>query len=639
MGPGMMPPMRNNLDKYKPKPPKSFGDVPRYLKELLSGFFGRLFYIFRLVWETKKWIFISMMLIAVLQGILPLIGALIGAEILNKLADAYKGDLVLSSITFLLVINFIYIFANKIINHINTMVTRISGELVANHIKVKILTKAKDVDVSRFDIPDFYEKLENANREAGARPIQILNSTFTTLSTFIKIISFVVILWAISPLAPPLIILLSVPTAIISFVYRRKNVNYMRRRSKDRRKMEYYSSLMTNKDLVKEVKILGLSDTFINRYKSVFNKYFAGLKKLIVKENIWNVLNSIVTTVVNCLLFLYIAYKVTQGELQIGDYSLYTSALNQISTGVNTIISSTAIIYEGTLFIENMLVFMKDKSDIIPSVEDPLIPARHTSHRIEFKNVSFKYPGTDKYVLKNINLTLDPGDTAVLVGLNGAGKTTLIKLLTRLYDPTEGVILLDGEDIRKYDVSALYKLFGIIFQDFGKYAVTVNENIAFGNVEKEISENHIIKAAEQSNSADFISKLPDGYNTPLMRYFEENGIELSIGQWQKLSVARAFYSDSDILILDEPTASLDAIAEQEIFNEFDELRKDKLTLFVSHRLSSAATASKIIVLMNGEIVETGTHKELMECGGHYYKLFSTQAKRYIANDHTKEKQA
>ena len=218
----------------------------------------------------------------------------------------------------------------------------------------------------------------------------------------------------------------------------------------------------------------------------------------------------------------------------------------------------------------------------------------------------------------------------MLVGLNGAGKTTLIKLLTRLYDPTGGVILLDGRDIREYDVRELYSLFGIIFQDFGKYAVRVEENIAFGDVSKPIDEANIKRAAHSSNADVFVEKLDKQYDTPLMRYFETEGKELSVGQWQKIAVARAFYGDSDILILDEPTASLDAMAEQEIFNQFEELRKGKLTVFVSHRLSSAVNASQIVVISNGTIIEKGNHNELIKRGGVYHDLFYTQAERYIA---------
>ena len=635
MGPGGMPPIRRNNDDLKPPKPNGLKEVPKYLFLLISGFLKRLFYIFTLVWETRKWIFFALVSIALTRGLLPIAHALINAQLLNSLAKAYLGQVGFDNIIFWLILEFVYIFLNKIIGYADTFVSRISGELVTNHIKVKILNKTKEVDLGKFDIPEFYERLENANREASMRPIQILNATFNTISHLITIVGFVAILWAVSPWIPLILAILGTPTAIVNFSFRKKNVNYMRFRSKDRRQMEYYSGLMTNKDLVKEIRLFNLSETFIKRFKEVFKKYFSGLKALIIKENLCNVVINLITTIINCLLFLYIAYKVTLGEMEIGDYSMYTGALNSISSGVITVITSTATIFEGTLFIENMIRFMNEKQTVVPTLATARIPERHVGHRIEFKNVSFKYPGTDRYVLKDINIILEPGDTTVLVGLNGAGKTTLIKLLTRLYDPTEGVITLDGYDIREYDTKALYDMYGIIFQDFGKYAVTVRENIAFGQVDKEIDHNSIKDAAFQSDSLNFIEKLPNGFDTPLMRYFEEKGIELSIGQWQKLSVARAFYSDSDILILDEPTASLDAIAEQEIFNQFDELRKDKLTLFVSHRLSSATTASKIIVLMNGQVVEQGTHNELMALKGHYQKLFSTQAQRYISSSEVK----
>jgi len=246
-----------------------------------------------------------------------------------------------------------------------------------------------------------------------------------------------------------------------------------------------------------------------------------------------------------------------------------------------------------------------------------------------FDHVSFRYPGKDYNVINDFSVTIEPGETVVLVGLNGAGKTTLIKLLTRLYDPTEGRILLDGIDLREYDVEDLYSVFGIIFQDFGKYAFTVRENIAFGDVKREIDDDRVRASAAQGNASEYIDAMPLGYDTPLMRIFEPTGLELSGGQWQKLAIARAFYRDSDIMILDEPTASLDPMAEQEIFNQFDSLRKDKTTIFVSHRLSSAVIASKIIVMQNGRLIEEGNHRELMERRGEYYTLFSTQAKRYL----------
>lgn len=389
--------------------------------------------------------------------------------------------------------------------------------------------------------------------------------------------------------------------------------------------MSYYSDMMVNKDLVKEVRLFDLSDLLIGRYKSVFTGYFKGIRKLVISEGSWHIVLSLTTTVMNAVLFYMIATNVGQIE----DYTAYTGALNAISAGLTAIIANTASIYEGSLFIENMILFMKEKQTVTPLLPEPLKPQNGIGHTIELKNVSFRYPGTDKDVLKNLNFTFKAGDTAVLVGLNGAGKTTLIKLITRLYDPTEGVILLDGRDIREYDLSALYRLYGIIFQDFGKYAESVENNIMFGQVDAPVERKHIKEAAVASGADDYIKELPLGYDTPLTRFFEESGIELSIGQWQKLSIARAFYSKADILILDEPTASLDPMAEQEIYNQFDRLRQDKTSVFVSHRLSSATTADVIVVLEHGEIVESGTHEELMKLGGKYHKLFSTQAKRYV----------
>ncbi len=645
MGPGYGPPPRDFTDKLKEPKPKNIKEVPRYVKNVVSGFFSRLFYIFRIVWETGPWILFVMIFMAVFNGVIPVFGAVITAEILNALVGAFNtlemglplaeqveamlANEACRDIVFWLLIEFAYTFVKSIVNNLDVITTRIYGETVVNHIKLKIMNKAKTIDLASFDTPDFYEKLENANREAGMRPIQIMNATFKTFSTCISLISFVAVLWAVSPLAPAIIVVLAIPSAIINFIYRRKNAMYIRHRSKERRTMNYYSGLLTNKDMVKELRLYNLSDTFINRYKLTFKRYFKGLRKLFVSEGIWHIVLHVLNAAANCALFVYIAIQVCTGSQEIGNYSLYANALSQIAAGVATLISTTATIYEGTLFIDNMIDFMKSESTVVPLLEQPRDISHRSEHTIEFKNVTFRYPGATQDVIKNVSFVINPGDTVVLVGLNGAGKTTLIKLLTRLYDPTEGEILLDGHNIREYDVKELYSIFGIIFQDFGKYAVSVAENIAFGDIEKKATKESVELAAYQSNADTFIEKLPDGYNTPLMRIFEDNGIELSIGQWQKLSIARAFYSDSDIIILDEPTASLDPMAEQEIFNHFDELRQDKTTIFVSHRLSSATTADKIFVLEYGELIEVGSHAELMAKKGRYYELFTTQASRYI----------
>lgn len=639
------PPPLRKIPQDDIEKPKSIKQVPRYLKELISKFFSRYIYIFKLVWDTNPFYLFAMAFVALCSGLFPILGAYVTSQLLQEISDAYvlamelkdtlsAGDLIKQVMdqvdVFLWIgLQLAYAVGSSLISTLNSTVVSISGEKVANHIKIKVITKAKDIDVAQFDLPEFYEKLENATREASFRPVQILNATFNMISSLISMISFIIALVVLSPFAPLIIIAFALPAAIVKFVYGRKNFMYMKRHSKDRRQMEYYSALMTNKDIVKEVRIFNISDTLIGKFKATFNKYFKGLKKLILRENMWHIIIAIAHALVNAGLFVFVAYQVFQGKMNIGDYSFYSGSLTSVISCVSSVVAATATIYQGTLFIDNLIEFNKLEPKIVPNVDSPLSVERHIAHTIEFKNVCFSYPGSDRQVINNVSFTLEGGTTTVLVGLNGAGKTTLIKLLTRLYDPTSGVILLDGKDIRNYDLEKLYEIYGTIFQDFGKYAMSVEENIYFGDIDKGIIDEEIRIAANESGASDFIEKLPNSYKTPLTKLFEYDGTELSIGQWQKLSVARAFYSDSDIMILDEPTASLDALAEQQIFNQFEKLTKGKTSIFVSHRLSSATTADKIIVLEYGRIVEEGTHKELMEKQGKYFELFTTQAKRYI----------
>ncbi len=630
-----MPPKRLTDGIAKPK---SMKEIPSYIWKKISGFTSRLFYIVRLVWESAPHLLVLMALLCLADGLLPVLGAYISKDLLNEIAklisDSTQGALAedvmtaLSPLLFLFILNIVYLFMKKALGRVNTMVTSIAGELVVNHIKLMIIGKAREVDMSSFDCPEFYEKLENANREAGMRPIGILTATFNVISAVIGSLSFIAVLATLSPIAPLVVIVVALPGAIVNYLYRHRSFRYIRRHSKERRQMNYYSELMVNKDRAKEVKLLGLSDTFISKYKAAFAKYFRGLKKLIMKEGFVQIAISLLSGLANGAILIYVAYNVIYEGGMIGDYSLYSGALSSIAGYVTTLLTATAAIYEGTLFIDNMITFMKEDVRIVPTVDEPILPARGASHRIEFSHVSFKYPGTDRYVLRDVNLVMEGNDSVVLVGLNGAGKTTLIKLLTRLYDPTEGVIYLDGRDIREYDVRALYSIFGIIFQDYGQYADTVSENIRYGDVSREGDPSDIRDAASAGGAYAFIDELPRGLDTPLTRMFEEDGLELSGGQWQKLAISRAFYKDSEILILDEPTAALDAIAEEEVYNKFAGLSKNKITVFVSHRLSSATSASKIVVIDGGEIAEVGTHEELMAKGGKYHLLFTTQAQRY-----------
>ena len=634
---GPRPPMRpdNRFPGDGIPKPTALREVPGYLKLVIGGFFKRLAYITRLVWETGPWILFFLIFMALFNGFMPVLGSLISSSVLNELQAGFgqsvdRALFLASPIFIMLIVLFSYRIINAVLDRIKSAATRIAGERVVRHVRLEIMQKARTVDLAAYDSPAFYEKLENANREAGHRPIQTLSSVLGLVSTMIGLVSYIIILFRAPGMwwSALVIIGVSVPSAIITFTYRHKNVRYMRWRSKERRQMDYYSNLMVNKDLVKEIRLYDLSDTFIERYDDAFGRYYRGMRRLIIGEGAWHVGIALLSSVVNCLFFAMIAYRVFTGEIMIGDYSLLTGALTSISGNVASMISASSAVYEGTLFIDNLMTFMEHEQTVKPRLETPLRVEHGKPHTIVFEHVCFRYPGRDYDVLHDINLTLTPGESLVLVGLNGAGKTTLLKLLTRLYDPTEGRILLDGEDLRDYDLQDLYRMYGIIFQDFGRYAESAGENIHFGNIRREADEAELREAALASGASEFIDALSAGYDTPLMRIFEQDGAELSGGQWQKLAISRAFYSDCDVLILDEPTAALDAIAEQEIYTQFDRLRQGKTTIFVSHRLSSATMASKIVVLEYGAIIEEGNHRELMAKGGRYHELFSTQAKRY-----------
>ncbi|MEE1279826.1 MAG: ABC transporter ATP-binding protein, partial [Oscillospiraceae bacterium] len=502
-------------DRFKVPKPKSLKEVPSYIKKTVGGTIYRLFYIFKLVWETQPWLLFFMVLMAVYNGVMPLVGTMISAHLLDSVVKSFTAEV---SLVIPLIFQFGYLFLNTLTSGLYNMLIRITGESVTNHVRLKIMNKAKDLDLASFDMPDFYERLENANREAGARPVNILRSTFELFSKVISMLSYFTALTAIlsrlhysGTLFFIAFLCLTVVNAAVSFHFRRKNFNFMFRRSKDRRKMTYYSDLLVNKDMVKEVRLFNLSDLLIGKYTDVFNGYFNGLKKLIWQEHVYHILLSLLTTAMNIVLYYMIATNITQ----IGDYALYTGALNSISAALTAIISVSSTIYEGSLFIDNMILFMKERQTVIPTLPKPLIPKNHCGHTIELKNVSFKYPGAKTYVIKNMDLLIEAGSTVALVGLNGAGKTTLIKLITRLYDPTEGVILLDGRDIREYDTRELYRLFGIIFQDFGKYAESAGDNIAFGRISRQKNALEVKEAALNSGADAFIEKLPQGYDTPL----------------------------------------------------------------------------------------------------------------------------
>lgn len=611
------PPDHHHLDKKDEFSFKKIKDLPKT--------FERLVYIYSIIWETSKGIMLLIIGLTIFSGFEPLISAFLLKYILDFIFIGSSSDYGVLIIVVVLWIGMTFIV--RLNSLINMVVNQLLGILISRNIKLKIIGKARNLDLASYDDPTFYSRLENADREASMRPIQILNSSLNLISSLIKIVGFVVIIARYSILIFFIQIILLIPIAVISMKFRRKNFHIMFRHSKERRQMDYYSRIIVDKDMIKEVKLFNMADFLIERFNTAFNTYYKNIRTLTLKQGKWMIVSMVVAMAYLSWVFVSLGQSAFNREITIGDFSLYSNAIISSQAAFQSVIETLSALYEGTLFIENLRTFLQEKETIKPIIEQPKNTKKNV-HSIEFVNVSFKYPKMDKWVLKNISFKIDPGKIFALVGFNGAGKTTLLKLMMRLYDPIEGKVLIDGIDIREYDINSLYSLFGTVFQDFGRYAFNIRENIALGCLSELYNQERLNLAIEQANIKDIIQSVPNGIDAPLTRMFEKDGQELSIGQWQKIAIARAFFRQAEIMIFDEPSSALDANAEEEIFKQFVQLSQNKTAIFVSHRLSSATLSDKVIYLEEGEIKEMGSHHELMELKGKYAEFFSKQAKRY-----------
>ncbi|MGI6561163.1 MAG: ABC transporter ATP-binding protein [Clostridia bacterium] len=628
----------DNNDKIRLKdlsrnPYRDYVDNRNFFQKAVYSI-NKVLYVYSLIWETNKWIMLAFAGIVLFTGLQPVASVWLGKKVIGILAESMSGGFKEEAARLLILYSCLYFgltLATRLANTFNSALSRLMGDVLARNIKIKIMKKAGEIDMACFDDAEFYSKMENANNEAGNRPISIMNSSYQLISSIISIISFVTVVATYNRLFAALLLISSIPVGYISMYIRGRNYRLHVRQSVERRKMSYYSSLVTNRYTVMEVKLYDMCDLLIEKYKEAFEsayKQTKALQKLIIK---WTCFGSLCSLVTLAWVYIDMGISTLKGIISLENFSFFTGAATNIERSVVNITSTVSGIYEGSLFIDNLKEFLEQEITIKPAVEPPKRVKINQKHRIEFQNVSFSYPGTDKKVLDDLSFVIEEGQTVALVGHNGAGKTTLLKLLLRLYDPTEGKILLDGTDIREYDPYDLYKLYSVVFQDFGKLAFSIRENIALGNLDNINDLLAIKNAAKSSNADEFIEKLENGYDTELTRQFDRNGLELSVGQWQKIAVARAFFRNGEILIFDEPSASMDAEAEYNLFKQLEEMKEEKTAIFVSHRLSSATISQKVLFLENGKLVEMGTHEQLMENGGPYSRLFTMQAKRYIAD--------
>ncbi|MDW8327363.1 MAG: ABC transporter ATP-binding protein [Anaerolineales bacterium] len=493
-------------------------------------------------------------------------------------------------------------------------------------LNARIIRKALDLDLTHFENAEYYDKLQNARREADWRSLQIVNGGFYLAQNAITLLSFAGLLFLFSPWLAVLLFVATLPAFIAQSKYAELNFRVLSWRAPEARKLNYLEHLLTDYDAVKEVKLFGLGEPLLGRYADLFWKFLREDQAIAQKRSLASLGWGLVATLSYYAAYAWIIWRAVGGEITLGDMTMYLGIARSSQGMFEAIFYGLSDLYENGLFLSNLFTFLALEPQMALAANPRRAP-RRIRQGVEFRNVSFKYEGHDTYALRNVSLTIHPGEKIALVGRNGAGKTTLIKLLTRLYDPTEGCILLDGIDLREYDLKDLRRRIGVIFQDFVRYHLPAFENVGFGQIEALADRPRIVAAAEKSGAHPIIAALPEGYETNLGRWFAK-GRDLSGGEWQKIALARAFMRDCEVVVLDEPTAALDAENELRVFEQFRALAEDRMAVLISHRFSTVRMADHIYVLEDGEISEHGTHSELLVRGGTYARLFTLQAESY-----------
>ncbi|RLT22886.1 MAG: ABC transporter ATP-binding protein, partial [Chloroflexi bacterium] len=494
------------------------------------------------------------------------------------------------------------------------------------YIATQMMQKSVELDLQYFEDPTFYDSLQNARRQAEFRAMALVTGVFAIVQQTVTLSSFLVLVIRFQPWIALVLFGATIPAFIAQGRYSRLFFRLLTRRAPEFRQLRYLEELVTSDKTIKEVRLFGLGKSIIDRYTTTFMQYFHEDVAIARRQSLLGTVWGLISTASFYVSYGWIVWIALSGNLTLGGLTFYTAILRQSQTTFQGLFNSVNWLFENGLFMTQLLDFMA-LQPIMPQTKNPIAMPNPLVEGITFHDVSFKYPGRDEWTLRHIDLHIKAGETLALVGLNGAGKTTLVKLITRLYDPTEGKITIDGIDLRDFDQDELHKRIGVIFQDFVRYQMTLKDNIGFGNVERMDDIERITHAAEDGGAAEIAAQLANGYDTTLGRQFMD-GRELSGGQWQKIALSRAFMRDGGILILDEPTAALDAQHEHEIFQHFRELTQDRTAILISHRFSTVRMADRIAVLSDGAIVELGSHAQLLANKQRYAELFEMQASGY-----------
>lgn len=618
----MSSPHSNSASRQPPDPqPRNFLGVFRYSRRALG-----------LVWTTSRQLTVVLGLLTLVAGVLPAAMAWVGALIIDSVVTAtgiYKdaGAAPLMPVFSLVGLEALIVALLAGAQRGISLCQSLLRAQLGQRVNVMILEKAITLELAQFEDSEFYDKLTRARREASSRPLSLVNRTFGLGQNLVSLFSYGFLLVQFSPWAVVVLIVAGLPSFIAETRFSGEAFTLFRWRSPDTRKQIYLETVLAREDNVKEVKLFGLGPLLLERYREIYHRLYARDRSLAIRRDGWGFVLGLIGTAALYGAYAWIAATAVMSRITLGQMTMYLMLFRQGQSAVSAILSAIGGMYEDNLYLSTLYEYLETPARRA-GMPAGLLVGPMPRDGIRFQAVTFTYPGASEPALREIDLHIRPGESLALVGENGSGKTTLIKLLTRLYLPDSGRILLDGLALEDWDQEALRQRIGVIFQDFARYQFMVGENIGAGDVRFFSDEPRWHDAAQKGMADGIIADLPHGYATQLGKWFS-GGQELSGGQWQKIALARAFMrSEADILVLDEPTAAMDAAAEAAIFEHFRKLTQNRIAILISHRFSTVRMASQIVVIENGRIIEHGSHQTLMELDGHYARLFSLQAAGY-----------
>jgi ATP-binding cassette subfamily B protein len=582
---------------------------------------------FKLVWRSSPSKTLISFSLRILRSAMPVallyVGKLIIDQVVALNTNSPAGNL--AELWQLVALEFALALLTDGLNRMINLTDSLLGDLFSNYTSIRIMKHAATLDLDQFEDSVFYDKLERARQQTVGRTI-LLSQVMSQVQDFISMAFLLTAVIAFNPWLILLLVLAIIPSFLGESYFNSKNYALSRSQTPERRELDYLRYLGASDETAKEVKIFGLSDFITERFKTLSDKFYSDNSKLAVRRSLWGTFFSVLGTLGYYAAYAFIIYETVTGKSSVGSLTFLAGSFRQLSSLMETMLSRFTFVSQGAIYLNDFIDFFEIKPNITQN-QNALTFPNPIKTGFVFENVGFQYRNTDRWANRNLSFTLKPGEKLALVGENGAGKTTLVKLLARLYDPTEGRILLDGKDLKEYELEGLRYNLGIIFQDYIRYQMTFYQNIAVGNIRELDNEALVKKAATESLADKLALKFPEAYQQWLGRRFND-GVELSGGEWQKVALARAYMKDAQVLILDEPTAALDARAEYEVFQRFAELTKGKSAVLISHRFSTARLADRILVLENGTLLESGTHQELLKADGRYAELFNIQAKGY-----------